>query len=202
MATAKLYNLKNLKNIEFLGIAPSKEKHIETITNYLSFKEFMEVSNQYKTILDIGTYMYLKDTYNNKGISKLSNLYSDSIIKISSFYGGIVDRYRQFMYLQKIESVGKTKELYEEIYSICKENNIWNFEIKDMVDMHSDTLEKLWTVVEPFIISTYSGNTIKENSYLLIADYLLARGVIRPNENLVRELNSNPYYINIKNRKK
>ena len=92
------------------------------------------------------------------------------------------------------------KELYEEIYQLCKDSNSYNVLIKSSIDNNKNLLDRaecLLLFSEP-IPGYGTARKLPDNKINLAVDYILARKLFRPDFQAVLKLKKETIYNIIK----
>ena len=89
------------------------------------------------------------------------------------------------------------KQLKEEIYNICKDNNSWNNEIKDKFDSKSTLLNNA-RCLQIFTFNNFYSWSIKEEMKNIVTDYILSKNLFPVKQEMIDKLNKETIF-NIKN---
>lgn len=172
---------KDIRGVSFIEVAPTKKKYLKEVDNFIELKDFMDPTKS-KLLRKIGT-VYLI----NKLIPELSKLYSisSSIRKVSSTLADTIEILFDYCreYSPRLDRFSsKETELHEEIYNLCEEHNMFDLEMKAVLEGNKDTLikSKIFLLFAEKENSYSSKMIIPQSKINLIVDYLLARKLIRP----------------------
>ena len=198
------YKLKTLykislftKKFNVIGLAPSKVKLLANTENFINIEKFMDTD--FRLIRDIGTAMYIMDHYPKlKDLANLGNIDKISI-KLHTEIRSLMTFCQQFVNSSFLIA-REDKELYEEIYQLCKDSNSYNVLIKSSIDNNKKLLDRaecLLLFSEP-IPGYGTARKLPDNKINLAVDYILARKLFRPDFQAVLKLKKETIYNIIK----
>ena len=180
-----------------IGLAPSKVKLLADTENFINIEKFMDTD--FRLIRDIGTAMYIMDNYPKlKDLANLGNIDKISI-KLHTEIKSLMVFCQQFVNSNFLIA-REDKELYEEIYQLCKDSNSYNVLIKSSIDNNKNLLDRaecLLLFSEP-IPGYGTARKLPDNKINLAVDYILARKLFRPDFQAVLKLKKETIYNIIK----
>ena len=177
-----LYNLCNLinssKKVTFCRINPVKEKFIKDNIHFINIKDFFKM--KHKHLKDFVTVLYILDKVPKIKSYKYKSLFEGISEENNRNLNTIID------YVNRYNSRNYDSKFIESLYKFGVENNLYNLEMKAM-------FEKLYPILQKcaFLIDTgYSSSYFSKSEKYLITDYLLARRIMRPDLEAVKEAKS------------
>ena len=161
---------------------------------FINYNSFMNEKNE--LIVNIGTLVYIHKTFPFlENLSKIEEikLWNEELYDILKEYEELSKKYSFCFY----NDSPMKKQLKEEIYNICKDNNSWNNEIKDKFDSKSTLLNNA-RCLQIFTFNSFYSWSIKEEMKNIITDYILSKNLFPVKQEMIDKLNKETIF-NIKN---
>lgn len=186
---------------KLIEVAPTKIKPLQFVPNFVKFEDFMK-NIEYKLLRNIGTAEYIKQEIPHilqvadiRGLDRISGAIHSMAKELRAFH----DKYSAYRISQSSYIDDHKTELREEIYEFCKEKKYFNEEIRGLIDNNRTTLDnsKVLLLFSGKSTSYDSHLTIPEERINVIVDYVLARGLFRPDPHAILKLKEETIY-NIK----
>ena len=117
-------------------------------------------------------------------VCRINNLgvINPDLLNVQQQYNAFIYKYDYYKTYSRYSSV--QKELMNEIYELCKENNWWDDEMKDYFDKYS----KLIKGAEILLIFLNNSATIPESMVNLIIDYVTTKDLFDVPEEMKEKL--------------
>jgi len=188
-----LFNITlNSKKVNFIEVAPTRQKLLNNFENFVKLEDFMDV--KYKLIRQIGTAKLIEETIPyldklkrmNLSLGKISKRLQDVVIELSD--------YTNTYLTNKTTTQGMA--VINEIYELCQEKNYFDESMKGVLNAHLDMLKNAESLLL-FVDSNGYGHQIPDNRINLTVDYILARKLFRPDVSAVIKM-KNETILNIK----
>lgn len=170
-------------NIHFCTVAPGKIKYLQDNSNLISLEDFMKTDTPY--LRGLATIEYLNREYPMlENICRITNLgvISTDLLNVQQEFNAFIWKYDYFKKL--IRYSDEQKELMNEIYEVCKENNWFDNGMKDYFDKYS----KLIKGAEILLIFLNNSATIPESMVNLIIDYVTTKDLFDVSEEAKKKL--------------
>ena len=170
-------------NIHFCTVAPGKIKYLQNNNNLISFEDFMKTDTPY--LRGLATVEYLNREYPRLyNLCKIDNLdvIHPDLLNVQQKYNAFIWKYDYFKPYSKYNTT--QKELLNEVYELCKENNWWDDEMKDYFDKYSKLIKGA-AILDIFL----NGSThIPMDMVNLIVDYVTTKDLFDVPEELKEKL--------------
>ena len=172
------------KNIQFIQIAPTKQKYVKDLANFIFIDDFINVN--YVEIRRLATAMYINNT-----ITNLQRCYTkvDIFRNISKNLADDINTLTNYVNKYRFNGIGVTNRLADQVLKICTQANKFDIPIKTICDVTANKLSKISFVLDNN--SHYYNLQIND----VMLDYILARKIIRPDLKSVQKMK-----LNLKNR--
>lgn len=170
-------------NLNFCTVAPGKIKYLQNNRNLISLEEFMKTDTSY--LRGLATVEYINREYPMlEKVCRINNLgvINPDLLNVQQQYNAFIYKYDYYKTYSRYSSV--QKELMNEIYELCKENNWWDDEMKDYFDKYS----KLIKGAEILLIFLNNSATIPESMVNLIIDYVTTKDLFDVPEEMKEKL--------------
>lgn len=186
-------NTRYSNNIDFCTVAPGKIKYLKENSSLISFEDFMKTDTPH--IRGLATVEYLNREYPMlEKICRIINLgvINPDLLNVQQQFKAFTWKYDYFKTYTRYDD--KHRELMNEIYELCKENNWWDDEMKDYFDKYG----KLIKGSEVILLFLNNLTTIPEDMVNLIIDYVTTKDLFDVPQEMKEKLKKETVF-NIKN---
>lgn len=170
-------------NISFCTVAPGKIKYLQDNSNLISLEDFMKTDTPHLRALATVEYINREYTMLEK-LFRITNLgvINPDLLNVQQQYNAFTWKYDFYKNYSRYNA--PQKELLNEIYEVCKENNWFDDEMKDYFDKYS----KLIKGAEILLIFLNNSATIPESMVNLIIDYVTTKNLFDVPEEMKEKL--------------